>query len=107
MTTVGAKQALSGLAEFPGRKSTRRSGVTDRFVKNCTLRSLRSPRAIALLASGNPIEWIQSFFGGPRDDVRKSISSFQYVCEGFYPATFTPPLVAVRNFFLVRSERNY
>jgi hypothetical protein len=59
-------------------------GVTDRFVINCTLRSLRSPPAIALLASGNPIEWIQRFFGDPGDAVPESISSFQYVCAGFY-----------------------
>jgi hypothetical protein len=57
-----------------GLSSTRFAikGVTDRFVKNCTLRSLRSPPAIALLASGNPIEWIQKFFGGLGDAVRES-----------------------------------
>ncbi len=42
---------------------------------------------LRLLASRDPIERIQSFFGGPVDDVAGMYLVFSACCEGFYPAT--------------------
>ena len=38
---------------------------------------------LGLLASGDPVERFESFFGGPGDDVRESIWSFQYAVRDF------------------------
>jgi hypothetical protein len=38
---------------------------------------------LRLLASGGPVERIESFFAGPGDDVRESIWSFQYAVRDF------------------------
>jgi hypothetical protein len=38
---------------------------------------------LRLLASGDPVERIERFFGSPGDDVRESIWSFQYAVRNF------------------------
>ena len=61
---------------------------------------MRSPRAIRLLASGDPIELIQSFFGGPRDDVHR------YAVRGkFSTWLFTIAANLCRNYLRWRQRR--